>query len=80
MQDDLTRSALARQGVAEQYPDSAVKEKPKKCPVCFGWGYITCDCWPGDCICGYGNEECDECGGHGDLWPSDFDHETWGSL
>lgn len=37
----------------------------KKCPVCHGKGYLRCDCWPGDCICAYGDEDCDECRGEG---------------
>ena len=40
--------------------------KRKRCPVCHGRGYLLCDCWPGDCICGFGDEECEECGGTGD--------------
>ena len=36
-------------------------EKPKKCTVCNGRGYIRCDCWPGDCICGWDDEPCEYC-------------------
>lgn len=38
----------------------------KPCPVCRGRGYFNCECWPGDCICGWGDEECEECSGTGD--------------
>ena len=48
-------------------------EKPKKCPVCSGWGYIPCEYWPGDCICGYGDEDCEECEGTGRIWPDNED-------
>ena len=43
----------------------------KKCPICHGKGYLHCDCWPGDCICGYGDETCEECAGHGFIDPDD---------
>lgn len=43
----------------------------KRCVVCRGDGYIRCDCWPGDCICGYGDETCEECGGEGYFYPED---------
>ena len=50
------------------------EEKPKRCVVCDGRGYHLCDCWPGDCICGFGDEECEECMGHGFIFPDeDFD-------
>jgi len=48
-------------------------EKPPRCPVCHGRGYLVCDCWPGDCICGYGDEECEYCQGHGEIHPDDDD-------
>lgn len=41
-----------------------------KCAACSGRGYFRCDCWPGDCICGHGDETCDECGGDGFIDPS----------
>lgn len=41
------------------------KSPIKICPVCHGKGYLRCDCWPGDCICAYGDEDCDECRGEG---------------
>lgn len=39
--------------------------KLKKCPACNGRGYHRCDCWPGDCICGWDDETCEECDGDG---------------
>jgi hypothetical protein len=36
-----------------------------KCAACDGRGYFRCGCWPGDCICSFGDENCDECGGEG---------------
>ena len=50
-------------------------DKLTKCPACDGRGYFYCDCHPGDCICGVGEETCDECGGEGIIDPSydDFD-------
>ena len=39
--------------------------KAVKCFACNGRGYLFCACWPGDCICGYGDETCDECNGDG---------------
>lgn len=41
-----------------------------RCPVCHGKGYLRCDCWPGDCICAYGDEDCDECRGTGVIDPT----------
>lgn len=38
-----------------------------KCTACDGRGYHRCACWPADCICGYGDEDCNECGGKGIL-------------
>lgn len=40
-------------------------DKLTKCLACDGRGYHCCECWPGDCICGFGDETCDECGGEG---------------
>ena len=48
-----------------------------RCPACDGRGYHLCDCWPGDCICGYGDETCDECDGEGRI--ADDDHDYWRS-
>ena len=46
-------------------------EPPTRCKVCDGRGYHRCDCWPGDCICGFGDETCEECEGHGFIFPDD---------
>lgn len=46
----------------------------KKCPICRGRGYIRCDCWPGDCICGWDDEPCDNCEGTGWIYA---DEEEW---
>lgn len=49
----------------------------KKCTACNGRGALHCDCWPGDCICGWDDEPCEECFGTGwidpddDYWPED---------
>lgn len=40
-------------------------DRISKCTACNGAGYFRCECWPGDCICGFGEETCDECGGEG---------------
>lgn len=45
-------------------------DKLSKCPACDGRGYFYCDCHPADCICGVGDETCDECGGEGIIDPS----------
>lgn len=52
----------------------------KRCPVCKGRGEIRCDCWPGDCFCGCGDEPCEECDGHGRIDPSydDYDDDLRG--
>lgn len=42
-----------------------MNEPLTKCTACDGLGYFRCDCWPGDCICGFGDETCEECGGEG---------------
>jgi hypothetical protein len=49
----------------------------KCCPVCTGRGYIRCACWPGDCICEYGDETCDECSGDGFIYPGDEQGFYW---
>ena len=49
-------------------------EEEKPCPCCNGRGYMRCDCWPGDCICGYGDETCEECDGDGVVWPDEYDY------
>lgn len=49
----------------------------KNCPVCHGKGYLRCDCWPGDCICAHGDEDCEYCRGSGlDDWDADDDYPT----
>lgn len=50
-------------------------DRPKRCPVCKGRGYHRCDCWPGDCICGYGDETCEECCGDGYFYDEDHHHD-----
>lgn len=45
----------------------------ERCTWCGGRGYHPCDCWPGDCICGFGDEECEECHGEGFLYADEFD-------
>lgn len=46
-------------------------ERLTKCSACDGRGYFRCECWPGDCICALGDEDCDECGGDGFVDPDD---------
>lgn len=45
--------------------DVPQRDAPDRCPACNGRGYTRCDCWPGDCICGFGDETCEDCGGDG---------------
>lgn len=52
-----------------------MSDKLTKCPACSGLGFHRCDCWPGDCICGFGDETCEECGGEGIIDPSYDDDE-----
>ena len=40
-----------------------------KCSACNGRGYHRCACWPGDCICGEDDRDCDACDGTGWTWP-----------
>lgn len=40
-------------------------ESEERCPVCQGRGYVRCGCWPGDCICGEDDRDCDHCFGEG---------------
>lgn len=42
-------------------PEQEAKPAPKKCAICNGLGYLRCDCWPGDCICGWDDEPCEAC-------------------
>lgn len=48
----------------------------KKCRYCHGRGYVPCECWPGDCICGFGDEDCEFCDGEGTIYPED-EWEDW---
>lgn len=50
----------------------------RRCPVCHGRGYFHCECWPGDCICGFGDLDCDECHGEGWIDPSYDDLDDGG--
>lgn len=50
-----------------------MSERLTKCECCSGRGYHRCACWPGDCICGYGDETCEECNGDGFVEPGDED-------
>lgn len=45
-----------------------------RCPCCAGLGYRRCACWPGDCICGEGDLDCEECRGEGWIDPS---YDDW---
>lgn len=36
-----------------------------RCAACDGRGYFRCECWPGDCICGWDDQDCEDCGGEG---------------
>lgn len=47
----------------------------RKCPACHGRGYIRCECWPGDCICGFGDETCAECNGEGVIYGVIYDED-----
>lgn len=40
-----------------------------KCTACNGRGYHHCECWPGDCICGDDDRDCEDCDGTGWAWP-----------
>lgn len=48
----------------------------RKCTVCNGRGYTRCDCWPGDCICGWDEEDCEFCDGTGYFEPDEDDFYT----
>lgn len=50
-------------------------ETLKACPACNGRGYHRCECWPGDCICGRDDTDCDECRGEGWIDPTYDDSE-----
>lgn len=47
----------------------------RKCPACEGLGYHLCACWPGDCICGFGDTTCEDCMGEGVIYSDDDDDE-----
>lgn len=49
----------------EATPRGLITSHLKDCPVCRGRGYRRCECWPGDCICGLDDIDCEECGGDG---------------
>lgn len=42
-----------------------------QCPDCNGRGYYRCPCWPGDCLCGQDDQDCETCDGTGWLDPDD---------
>jgi len=49
-----------------------------RCAACDGRGYHRCECWPGDCICGWDDQDCEECGGEGWIDPSyDYPDGPW---
>ncbi len=52
-----------------------MNNETERCPVCQGRGYIHCECWPADCICGWGNEDCEYCHGHGEV--ETCSHDEW---
>lgn len=52
----------------------AMDRETKNCPCCNGRGYLRCDCWPGDCICGWDDEDCENCNGDGIAWA---DEDEW---
>jgi hypothetical protein len=47
------------------------REEMVKCTSCRGRGYHRCACWPGDCICGEDDRDCEECDGSGWTWPDE---------
>ena len=49
----------------------SMAEETKRCVACDGRGYHLCECWPGDCICGFGDETCEECMGEGFIFPDE---------
>lgn len=48
-------------------------EELRPCPACDSLGYSRCPCWPGDCICGEDDRNCEVCDGTGWLDPFDDD-------
>ena len=57
-----------------------MSERETTCIACGGRGYFNCDCWPGDCICGFGDETCDECMGEGVIYDDGYEDDHWGDL
>ena len=53
------------------------KRNTPKCRVCNGSGYLHCECWPCDCICGMDYEPCGECEGSGFVLPDEYDGYQW---
>lgn len=51
-----------------------MSENFEPCPVCDGRGYLRCACWPGDCICGEDNRDCEACFGTGEADEDDGWH------
>lgn len=49
--------------------------RPVRCQSCSGRGYHPCGCWPGDCLCGWDDEECEDCGGTGFERDEDEEYE-----
>lgn len=47
----------------------------KRCHWCHGLGYIRCECWPGVCICGEDERDCEAC--FGDGWIDPLDDEDF---
>lgn len=50
----------------------------KRCPACKGRGYRRCACWPGDCICGEDDRDCENCGGEGWIDPTYDEDDPYG--
>lgn len=52
--------------MTDREPEGGMPERSslRRCSACNGRGYTRCDCWPGDCICGFGDETCEECDAH----------------
>ena len=69
----MTETATRARMIALQMRPAMTDTAPpplKTCPACNGRGYLRCECWPCDCICGWGDETCEECGGHGVIDPT----------
>jgi len=59
------------------HPNYGPQPPMTRCPVCNGRGYHHCDCWPGDCICAFGDEDCDDCRGEGVI---DTSYDEWDDM